>query len=183
MQKLILGFVGEIASGKGSACDYFIKEYKADYFKFSNLLRETLSMLALPKTRKNLQRLSYVLRNEFGEDIFAKVITQKAKSSKNEIVVVDGIRRHDDVEYLRKLPNFYLINITANEKIRYQRVINRKENEGDNLKTFEEFLKDHEQNTELFIKEVAKEANFKIDNSGTIDKLFQKLEKLYQKIK
>src|SRR3989344_210346 len=80
-----------------------------------------------------------------------------------------------------KEKNFILIEIFANPKTRYERLIKRGENSDDNNKTYEEFLEDHKRSTEMSIPEVAKNATEKIDNNGSIEDLHQQLDNLVKK--
>lgn len=165
--KLIIGLVGEIASGKGTAVKYLEKKYGATSHRFSTPLRDVLKRLYLEINRENMQGVSRVLREFFGQNLLAKVITEDVKNDPSKIVIVDGVRRMEDIEYLAKLPEFKLVYITADVKIRYERIIKRGENADDKNKTFEQFLKDHEAETEIYIPEIGKTADVKIDNSGS----------------
>lgn len=182
MQKLIIGFVGEIASGKGTACEYFIQKYNAGYYRFSTIMRDILDRLHLPQARENMQTLSTILRQNFGEDLFAKVMAEDVNSDKNDIVCVDGIRRVADIKFLRTLPNFHLIHLYADELNRYNRIIARSENTDDKNKTFEEFQKDQLAETEQTIPQVVAEAETKIDNNGTREELDAQLEELLKRL-
>lgn len=182
MEKIILGFVGEIASGKGTACDYIVKSYNAGYHKFSTILRNILDRLHKEHTRKNLQNLSTALRQALGEDLLADVITKDVAVDKAAIVCVDGIRRPTDIDHLQKMPNFFLIHVTADEKTRFNRLTKRTENKGDTNKTFEEFLQDQKAESEQLILEVAKEADYVIDNNGDFTDLQKQLDDMLKKI-
>jgi dephospho-CoA kinase len=177
-KKLILGFVGEIASGKGTAVKYVEEKYKASSYRFSTPLRDILNRLHLEINRKNLQDISLILREHFGQNLFAKIISEDAKNDNNKIVIVDGIRRPADIEHLKKLPEFKLVYITADEKTRYERLLARGENIDDKNKTFEEFKKDHEAETEILIPEIGKTSDYKIDNNGTTEKLYERLDEI-----
>jgi dephospho-CoA kinase len=174
--KIILGIVGEIAAGKGTVAQYLEKKYHASIFRFSTILRDVLDRIHVDQTRQNMQLISLVLRQNFGENLFAKVIAEDVKNTHNNIVVVDGIRRFADIEYLEKLPEFILIYVTADIKIRYSRIIRRSENTDDNNKTFEQFLADHQAETELAIPKIGSKAKYKIENSGDLEKLKRQIE-------
>lgn len=182
MKKIIIGFVGEIASGKGTACDYLIEKYNAGYYRFSTIMRDILDRLHLPQSRENMQNLSTVLRQNFNEDLFAKVIAEDVKEDNSDIICVDGIRRPADIIYLKQLDNFHLVHIYTDEKLRYERIIERSENPDDKSKTFEQFQKDQQQETELSIPEVVAEAESRIENNETKQELYQKIEALLQKL-
>lgn len=181
MKKIIFGLVGEISSGKGTVCDYLIKKYHAGYHRYSTILRDILNRLHLENNRENLQKLSTVLRENFSQDLFAKVITEDVKNDPNKIVCLDGIRRAEDISYIKKLPGFVLVNIYADLEKRYERLIKRSENPDDHKKTLEEFKKDHEQETEKTIAAVAAGADEKIDNNGSLEELYEKIDQLVKK--
>lgn len=183
MDKIVLGFVGEIASGKGTAAKYLEEKYNAVTHRFSTPLRDILNRLYIDTDRHNLQHISLVLRTEYGQDLFAKIISEDAKKADSNIVIVDGIRRMEDIKYLKELPNFHLIYITADMKLRYKRITGRSENTDDAIKTFEEFQKDHEAETELAIPEIGAAAEFKIENSDDIEKFYSDVDNILKQIK
>jgi len=181
MNKIIFGFVGEIASGKGTSCDYLMNNYNAGYHRYSTILRDIADRLFLDQSRENLQDLSTILREKFGQDLFAKVIAKEVEKNPAKIVCVDGIRRPDDIVHLKKLPGFILINIFADMDKRYQRIVERAENVDDTVKTFEQFKADHENENEKTIALVAEAAKKKIDNNGSFDQLYAQLDELVDK--
>jgi|SRR3989338_8505779 len=183
MAKIIFGLVGPIASGKDTVKKYLESKYKAENCRFSTILRDVLRRIDVPVGRENLQQLSTVLRQSFGEDVLAKVIASDVTKMKSDIVVVDGVRRIADIKYLSELPNFYLTIIDADPKIRYERLVKRNENVGDDKKTFEQFLKDHEAEADRETPIVIKEAKHKINNDGTLFDLYKQIDGLVAKLK
>ena len=177
-KKLILGLVGEIASGKGSIVKYLEKRYSATSNRFSTTLRNVLDRMYVDVNRKNMQTLSLILRQSFGENLLAKIISKDAMNDDNPIVVVDGIRRPADIEFLSVLPEFKLAYVTTDMKTRYERIINRDENKDDAAKTFEEFEQDHKAETELEIPNIGKKAQIKIDNTGDFEGLYEQVDKI-----
>jgi dephospho-CoA kinase len=73
------------------------------------------------------------------------------------------------------------VEIFADVKIRYGRIIERRENPDDASKTFEQFLLDHERSTEISIPEVIAEADERIDNNGDEEYLHLQLDALIKK--
>lgn len=181
MKKIIFGFVGQIASGKGTAAAYLQKKYGAGVYRFSTMLRDVLARLYLEESRKNLQTLSTIIRENFGEDTLAKVIAEDVKKDDNKIIAIDGIRRPDDIKYLKKIPGFTLAHLFADLEKRFDRISRRGENTDDTKKTFAEFKAEHEQESELKIQEIANDAKEKIDNNGTLTELHAQLDKLVEK--
>lgn len=176
--KKILAFVGEIASGKGAASDYILEHHTAGYYRFSNILKDLIKRLYLENTRDNLITISELIRSHFGEDVLAKVMAEDVKNDPNDLVIVDGVRRMADIEYLQKLEGFKLVYITADQNIRYERAKNRGEKTDELNLTFEQFLANEQRSTEKSIAEVATHADITITNNGSLEELFQAIEKL-----
>ena len=182
MPKLILGFTGKLASGKAVCQKYISEKYNAGNAKFSTSLRDILNRLYLPISRENMQNISLDLRNRFGSDILARVIAEDVKNDQHKIVIVDGVRRLEDVSSLRELPNFFLISIEAEPELRYERMKARNENVGDAEKSYEDFIEDGQREAELQIPEVMASAHFHLDNNGDLPALYAQIDKIIKEI-
>jgi len=101
MSKIILGIASQIAAGKGMTTEYLTKNYRATSYRFSTILRDILDRLYLEHSRENLAKLSTILRKNFGENILAKVIYEDVKKDEQEIIVIDGVRRLEDIVCLK----------------------------------------------------------------------------------
>ncbi len=176
--KIILVLTGPIASGKGTVSKYLKEKYKAKSFKFSKILRDILDRAYLSQTRNNLVKISIVMRENFGQDILAKIIAKDVSKTNHNIIVVDGARRPADIKYLKDIPGFKLIGIDADSKIRYKRLSKRGENKDDKNKTWEEFLQDHKAETEVYIPKLLKQANLIINNEGNLKELYKQIDNL-----
>lgn len=182
MPKAIIGLVGPIASGKEVVKKYLENNYNSYSFKISTILRDVLNRLYLPVSRENMQALSTDLRQRFGNDILAKIISNDALNNDKDLVIIDGIRRLDDIVYLKKLPQFRLISIDAKEDIRHKRVQERNENKGDAEKSFQQFLFDNSQEAEKDIPNVMKIANYHLDNNNDLANLYQQIKMVISEI-
>jgi dephospho-CoA kinase len=174
--KKIIGLAGEIASGKGTAAKYLKEKCGASSARFSTMLRDVLDRLYLPQSRENMQILSAILRQNFGEDLFAKVMACDVKNDASDVIVVDGMRRPADIKYLQELQEFELIYIESETKKRYERLILRNENPGDTKKTFEQFKKEQEQEAESQIRELKKLAHYVVNNDGNYEGLYKQID-------
>ncbi|MDD4476747.1 MAG: AAA family ATPase [Patescibacteria group bacterium] len=183
MQKIILGFVGDLAAGKGAICKYLKEKYGINSYRFSTPLRDVLDRLYVEKNRENLQKLSTVIRENFSQDILSKIIAEDAVNDKNEIVAVEGIRRPSDIVYLEKIDGFHLVYITAESKLRWERLVKRNENLGDDKKTYEEFLRDEQAEADRLIKELGKKCEFTINNNGNFGELYENLENILNSLR
>ncbi|HBO16462.1 MAG: hypothetical protein UR69_C0003G0074 [Candidatus Moranbacteria bacterium GW2011_GWE2_35_2-] len=178
MQKIIFGLAGEVASGKGTVSKYLQEKHGAKVRRFSDFLRITLDAWHLEIKRENLAKLSLIMRQGFGEDVFSKAIVQGVLGDKENIVIVDGIRRIEDIEDLKKLEGFKFVYVETSLEKRYERIIKRGENSDDKTKTFEQFKKDHELETEVGIKELKTHADVIIENNGTLEDLQKQIDEL-----
>ncbi|MFA6994948.1 MAG: AAA family ATPase [Patescibacteria group bacterium] len=183
MTKIILGFTGPMASGKGICKKYLEEKYGAKGFRFSTIMREILERLNLEINRLNMVNISTCLRQTFGEDLFAKTMAGDIKNSNEKLIVVEGIRRLADIEYLKKIPGFHLISVDADIKIRHERLVERNENVGDTEKTLEQFTRDHlEMETEISIPSVMAEAELNLNNDGSLDELHKQIDLIMAKL-
>ncbi|TSC52123.1 MAG: hypothetical protein CEO40_274 [Parcubacteria group bacterium LiPW_72] len=177
-QELIIGLTGEKLAGKGTTAAYLAEKYNARVFRFSQVLDEVLKRLYLPITRENEIKLGLSLRQSFGEDILAKTLFQNVKDEKADLVIVDGMRFREEAEMFSQLENFILVYITAPIKIRFERMKNRTEKADEKNMDFNKFEEIEEVSpTETAIKVIAKKAQVKIENIGTFEELYAKIEK------
>jgi dephospho-CoA kinase len=181
--KIILGFVGDLASGKGTVCKYLQQKYGTPSYRFSTILRGVVDRVYIPQTRENLQKISQVLRENFGQDLLSKAIAKDAFNDPHELVTVEGIRRPTDITYLKTDPAFHLIYITADPKVRWERMVKRNENAGDDKKSFESFLKDEQAEADRLIKELGKHAEFTIYNDKTFKELYEQIEAILKHLR
>lgn len=178
MPKIIIGLVGEFASGKSSVSEYLQKKYNAKIFKFSDPLTDILRRVNKKIVRSNQSAVANSLREIFGEDILSQVLMLDAQKTKNKIIVVDGFRKTGELNYFKKFSNFFLINITADLETRYKRIVKRGEKEDEKTKSLKSFIKDHALKADTDITKVGKKADYAIDNSGTKEQLYKQIDKI-----
>ncbi|MDP2708705.1 MAG: AAA family ATPase [bacterium] len=179
-EKIIIGLTGEICAGKGTVVKYLEKKHGATSYRFSTMLRDLLGRLYLPVSRENMQNISTAIRQHLGEDIMAKVIAEDVKNDDNRVIVVDGVRRVPDIKYLREVPGFKLVRLVANPKTRYDRLIARKENPGDETKTYEQFLADHKKEADNQVPIVMTQADLEINNNGSLEDLYRQVDQIIE---
>lgn len=182
MPKLILGFVGQAGSGKGTAANILKEKYGAAVFTFSDILSDILKRLFLETSRENLINLSQVLRQGFGQDILANAMERQVASTEADIVVVDGIRRPEDIADLRQNPAFHLVEMMAEPELRFERLKKRNQKPGETEMTWEDFLALGQKETEVTISKVSETAELKIDNDGEIPELEHQITELIKKL-
>src|SRR3989344_1279715 len=152
MKGTLIGLAGELYSGKGTAARFYEQKFKAKNLRFSKILDVILNMLDLPNTRENEQDLATVLRQLFGEAVLVPALLGSLESGSTErVCVIDGIRKMQELNELRKYKNFKLIFIKSSFENRFKRLRERDEKHGEKFTEIEEFKKSqmHEADKEL----------------------------------
>lgn len=180
MEQQIIGIAGPIAAGKGAAVEYFVREKGAQVFRFSEALFSVAEILGFPVDRNHLSRLSKILREEFGQDVLARAMVERVKKSNAKLVIVDGIRRPEDIADLGELPHFRFVFIDAPIEMRLARLHGRGEKADDATKTMEDFKNDHELEAEGLVTSLKSKAERIIDNSGDRTHLERQLAEILE---
>ncbi|MBI2338118.1 hypothetical protein HYU95_02945 [Candidatus Daviesbacteria bacterium] len=187
----VLGLVGEKGSGKQTFVN-FLKQIASSrtprndkseasvirQVRFSDILAQTLILWDIPITRSNLQKLSLMMSETFGQTALAKAAKFYFEGDRADIIILDGIRRAAEVRLVRSFPDNTLIYITADQKLRYQRLKTRSEKVGEVGLTFEQFLKEEKSKAEKEIPKISKKADIKLENNGSLEEFKAKIRNL-----
>jgi dephospho-CoA kinase len=172
----LIGLTGTNGAGKGEAAAFFKTKGYA-YASLSDIVRDELRARGLEITRDNLIRTGNELRTQFGPDVLARRTMAKVKGP----AVIDSIRNTREVDYFRAQKGFVLLAFDAPIGVRFARVAARGRDES--AGTLEEFRKKEEE--ERAGGEAAQQleacmaaADHLVLNTGTLDDLHRKLEKL-----
>ncbi len=182
MEKFYFGIIGKIFAGKETVFQIIKKLVEGSndmrrvaIHHFSDPLNECLRAVSLPKERDFQQRLSSILRQEFGESVLGNALVKRALAEEAFIVCLDGIRRPQDTLFLRNLPNNYLISIETPVEVRFQRAQKRPDRP---ISTIDELLSQQSAEADSKIDEIGKEADFVLDNSGDLRYLEVQIQKI-----
>jgi len=181
---IIIGLTGKAGAGKDTVADY-LKRKNFKYYSLSDILRQECEVRGIEKNRDNLIMIGNELRNKYGPSILARKIVEKIEEQKVNQAVIVSIRNPKEVEEFQKKKKFILIDIQAPIEIRYER-IRRRGTERDNI-TFDKFKEQEEleksgsdPNSQQ-LKRVALMADYEINNSGSLAKLYAKIEEILKK--
>jgi len=164
---LIIGVVGQIASGKGILVSYLTEKLGFTSFSLSSAVHREIEKKGIKKyTRQMLQDVGDEMRRREGDEVLARRVIEaiqkqtiedrKSKVKKNlfsifnyqppssifyhrQSIIIDGIRNPAEIEFLRNNSNFILIGVKANRELRFKRLLFRGK-EWD-PKTYNDFVK------------------------------------------
>ncbi len=177
---MIIGLVGEKLAGKDTVANHLVEKHGAGHFRFTHILDAILEELNLPISRKNEIDLGLGLRNIFGEHVLVNALERRVRKSLQSYRVINGIRM-DEMEIVKKW-DATIIYVTAPLQVRFDRYCKRKEKVDDGIMTLEQFQLQERGLTEAGIPELGKQADYRIDNVGTLSELYAKVEEIMKKI-
>ncbi len=177
-KSMIIGLTGSFCAGKDTAAEYLVKKGFIHY-SLSDAIREEADRRGIKKTRENLQKLGNELREKYGNAVLAERALETFKDQKD--YVVNSIRHPAEINALRKRPDFFLINIHAPAKLRFERMKAR--NREEDPKTFKEFLKLEKKESQIKgpgqqLKKCQKMAKITIIHDKGFKELYNKLDRL-----
>lgn len=179
----IIAITGMPGSGKSETLDY-LKERGIKAVVMREVVQKEMEEKGILVDNKNLREYATGLRKERGMDVVAKMCLPLIKRlSKNQkIILIDGIRGYDEVKLFKKelTKDFILIAIFASSKIRFKRLASRGKKW--DMKTLKEF--EWRDNVELSwgLGNAIALSDYMIDNSGSIESLHKRIDKVIKAI-
>ena len=131
---MIIGLTGRNASGKGTVANWLVAR-GYHYASLSDAIRTWLAEQGREPTRDNMTAAGRQLRSEGGAGVLAKRTLPTLPAG--QPCVIDSIRNPAEVEVLRRHPRFRLVEIAADERVRYERL--RSRGRAGDAQSFEEF--------------------------------------------
>lgn len=132
---MIIGLTGPICAGKDEV-GRLLEEKGFIRLSLVEELREEARKRGIELTRKNLQDLGDLLRQQEGMDVLARKVMSKIVPGKR--YTIESIRNPGEVTALKELEGFMLCCITASDFTRFTRMVQRGREQ--DPQTFEEFL-------------------------------------------
>lgn len=173
---MIVGFTGPAQSGKSTAAKYLVENYGFQELSFSeHVLQPILEDRGEPVTKMNMSKLGDELREKEGMDALAKHLLEKIDSPR---IVISNFRSPEEVQFfIDRTTNFHLIKMEAEPDTRFKR---RNDLNPDEIT---EFLKrDKKDIANKGMGLVFDMADFKIDNNGPIEHLYERLDEIMEDI-
>ena len=170
----VIGLVGEKGCGKSSFFSLLQSSMiDIEFARVSSgdILTNHVRRFGVPPTRENLQKLAVFLDKSYGQGTLTNMVYSAIMRADGDVVIFDGVRWTSDVEMLNRFKSRFLVYLTADVMIRYERTKARKEKAGEDETTFEKFCREESLPTEVDIPNIGKTADFVIKNNGSLEDL------------
>jgi dephospho-CoA kinase len=180
----VVGIIGKIASGKGTAADFFVKKYKFKQINMGNFLRQEAKRRRKYPTREYLRKLQAELRKKLGQNILVDMVIESINENKEKYngFVIDGLRDYREAKYAKKKLKLKIILVEASPLIRFKRAKARHRKGFD--KTYEQFLYDDSIETAIFdFNKTMKLADFIVNSEQGKEFMYKDLEKIARKLR
>ena len=174
----VIGFCGLPGSGKSTAMEAI--NDLGTIIIMGDVIRNEAKIRGIEPTDVNLGKIANNLRNESGQEIIAKMCVELINNSKSDVNFVDGVRSIAEINIFRKSWKFPLIATTIDENTRFKRLYERARH--DDPKTIDELRERDKREIYFGLKEVIKNAEYKIENSSTIEELQNKTRRIVLEI-
>lgn len=179
---IVIGITGQPASGKDTIADY-LTEKGFTKFTMGDIIRAEMRGLGLPLDRPSMSSFIERKKREAGLDYICKIILTKLEDK----TTVPGIRSTEEVKTFRKElgENFVLVAVQTHIERRHKWATERNR-EGDQI-TLEQFKAQEDKEKDdyasgLEVDRVIEMADHVIDNDGTVEDLYKKVDELISKL-
>lgn len=181
---LVIGVTGRIGAGKGAVVEYLAKSRGFVHYSARSFLLETIREKGLPENRDSMVLVANALRKEKGPSAVIEALLERARSGakgQQPHCIIESVRTVGETEALRQA-GAYLLGVDAPADLRFKRIKQRKSSTDDiSFETFLEHEAREEAQTEPHkanIAAVMKKADAIVDNSGSLEDLATRVEKV-----
>lgn len=183
-ERIVIGLVGPMAGGKGVLAQHFAVN-GFHYQSLSDRVREEADRRGLVRTRVVLQDVGNDLRFRYGPCILAERTVAMIPDDVT-MIVIEGIRNHGELIYLREVLDAVIIGVNAPAELRLQWYLKRAVERGEDGVTEDDFWKadarDRGEGETIFGQQGAqcmRMVDYRIQNDGS-DRIFREGERIIQ---
>ncbi len=145
----------------------------------ADIARNILSEFDIPASRENLSKFSALLRESFGEDIYAHAVRKYLSEQESTTLIFDGPRRQSVIDTIVSLSDSQIIWIETSSRIRYERILQRWEKAHEDIMSYETFLEQEANASEQELDAIRERASIVIENDGTREELLEKIQNFF----
>ncbi|MHA1648998.1 MAG: AAA family ATPase [Candidatus Helarchaeota archaeon] len=176
-----IGIVGLPGAGKSIVSEVG-REKNIPTIVMGDIVRQFCIDEGLEINSENVGACMVKIREKEGMDAVAKRVLPKILELKEEVVIIDGLRSYEEVEFFRKkMKRFIVIAIHASPRVRYARI--QKRRRFDDAQKFREFQERDFREINAGIAKIIVLADIMFINEGKIRPLKRRLSKVLQLIK
>lgn len=177
----LVAFVGMPASGKSEA-SAVVRSLKIPVISMGDEVREEAKRRGLPPTDENIGGTGTALRRDEGMDAIAKRCVPKIRAQRGDVVVVDGTRNIEEVNYFKKQfgDDFKLIAINVPFDLRFERI--KKRARSDDMTGIEELKRRDEREKNWGLEKAMRLADITINNTRSIEEFQEEIRKLFRTV-
>jgi dephospho-CoA kinase len=178
--KLVIGLAGMPGAGKSVVVNV-AREASYDVVVMGDIVREEAQKKGMKSTPENLGKIMLELRQKEGNSVIAKRCTPKIENTKENKIIVDGIRSLSEVEEFKKhFPKFTLIAIDSPTETRFKRLYHRKRS--DDPKNWKIFHERDQRELSVGLGEAITMAEYKIINEEEKTIVKEKIRQVLKKV-
>jgi glucose-6-phosphate isomerase len=173
----LIAFVGMPGSGKSEASTV-ARSMKIPVVSMGDVVREEAAKCGLPPTDENIGGIGTALRRNEGMDAISKRCVPKIRAYGGDVVVIDGTRNIEEVNYFKKQfgIDFMLIAINAPFDLRFERV--KKRARSDDITGIEELKRRDEREKGWGFDKAMELADITINNTSSLKEFQEEIRKL-----
>ena len=174
----VIGFTGLPGSGKSTAIDAI--RNIGIIVTMGDVIRNEAKKRGIEPTGENLGKIAKELREKGGDGVVAEKCVELIKQLKDDVIFIDGIRSQFEIDVFRKYWKFPIIATVIDENVRFERLFER--GRSDDPKEIEEFRERDKREIGFGLKDVVDNADYKIENTFSIEILQEETKKLVKEI-
>lgn len=181
----IIGLAGMPGSGKSVASDV-ARRLGFEVVVMGDIIRQEAASLGLPPTDENLGMVGNMLRAKYGPEVVARRTLDLAKKSDRDIIVIDGLRSRDEVDFFKAhSEDFHLLEICSSPQARMKRLATRGRSDDAKMSSCAADAMDKRECREMGwgMCEAFEEADMRMDNNGDLQEFKATIELLFKDIK
>lgn len=179
---MILGIGGVLGGGKGTVVEYLKEKYGFIHYSSSDLLIQILEERGEVVDRNGMNRVANELRAENPSGVPAKNYERYEAEGGEKDVIFEALHSVPEADFIKSIGGV-VIGVTADADIRYDRILARGSVK-DNVSK-EEFIAQQQREemgtgdiNKSNIFAVVEQADFKIENNGTLEELHAQIDKV-----
>jgi dephospho-CoA kinase len=184
---IIIGITGTLGAGKGTIVDYLVHHYHFCHYSVRKYLTQILLSEGKEVNRDNFTALANSLRATYNSPSYLIEKLFEEANINGQNCIIESIRTPGEIDNLRAKNNFYLLAVDANSKTRYDRIVNFRKSETDNI-SYETFI-DNEQReyrstdpNNQNLSKCIERADFVLNNDREVSYLYGQIDEIMQKI-